>query len=51
MQSSATSNAFDATQPRMVKVWDPLVRAFHGSLIAAFAAAYLSGDEALALHV
>src|SRR4051795_7527822 len=51
MQSSATSDAFDTTQPGMVQVWDPLVRAFHWSLVAAFAVAFLSGDEALALHV
>ena len=36
---------------RAVPVWDPLVRAFHWTLVLAFAVAYLSGDEALALHV
>ncbi len=34
-----------------VKVWDPLVRIFHWSLVAGFATAYLSEDEFLTLHV
>src|SRR4051794_20252400 len=51
MHSSATSNAVGTTQPRMVQLWDPLLRAFNWSLVAAFAVAYLSRDEALALHV
>src|SRR5690349_20273525 len=38
-------------QERTVPVWDPLVRAFHLTLVLVFAVAYLSGDEALALHV
>lgn len=37
--------------PHEVRVWDPAVRLFHWSLVAAFAAAYLSGDEWMSLHV
>jgi cytochrome b len=34
-----------------IKVWDPLVRVFHWSLVAVFTIAYLSGDEWQPLHV
>lgn len=34
-----------------VKVWDPFVRVFHWSVVAAFAVAYIVGDEVLAVHV
>lgn len=33
-----------------VRVWDPFVRVFHWLLLAAFAAAYISGGEPLWLH-
>jgi cytochrome b len=36
---------------REVRVWDPAVRLFHWSLVAAFTAAYLSGDDWMSVHV
>lgn len=34
-----------------VKVWDPLVRLFHWSLVIAFVTAYITGDELEDVHV
>lgn len=34
-----------------IKVWDPLVRAFHWALVGAFATAYITGEDWLDLHV
>lgn len=36
-------------QPK-VRVWDPLIRVFHWSLVAAFAVAWLSADELDTVH-
>ncbi|RMG35194.1 MAG: cytochrome B [Gammaproteobacteria bacterium] len=36
---------------QMVKVWDPLVRIFHWSLVSAFFIAYLTEDDWMTVHV
>jgi cytochrome b len=39
-----------AGEAATMRVWDPLVRVFHWSLVAAFAVAWLTGDELERLH-
>ncbi|MBU0655652.1 MAG: cytochrome b/b6 domain-containing protein [Gammaproteobacteria bacterium] len=37
-------------QSKTVRVWDPLVRIFHWSLVVSFAVAYLSSEDGEGLH-
>ena len=39
------------SRPAEAKVWDPLVRIFHWSLVAAFIAAWITGDELDRIHI
>lgn len=36
--------------PATIRVWDPFVRLFHWSLVAAFAAAWFTAEETMRLH-
>jgi cytochrome b len=49
ISSSATTMADRTARPATVRVWDPLVRLFHWSLVASFTIAWLS-EDAKALH-
>jgi cytochrome b len=40
----------DAGTKRVVRVWDPLIRVFHWSIVAAFALAWLSAEELDTVH-
>lgn len=48
MKSASIGASVDAG--RTVRVWDPLVRVFHWSLVISFFGAYLLGDDGGALH-
>jgi cytochrome b len=48
---SRTDESGGARPLEMVKVWDPLVRLFHWSLLALVLAAFATGDEAEGAHI
>ncbi|NBN62937.1 cytochrome b/b6 domain-containing protein [Pannonibacter tanglangensis] len=48
--SQADPAGSSALLPATVRVWDPVVRLFHWSLVGLFAVAWLSGDELQSLH-
>jgi cytochrome b len=48
---TATTRAGGAMPPATVKVWDPLVRVFHWSLVSFFVIAYATGDEVEKVHI
>lgn len=48
--SSETAEAGRVMRPATVRVWDPLVRLFHWSLVVAFVVAWLTGDELDRVH-
>ncbi|WP_303906867.1 cytochrome b/b6 domain-containing protein [Thiohalomonas denitrificans] len=39
------------TAQNPIRVWDPLIRLFHWSLVAAFTVAYITEDDFMTLHV
>jgi cytochrome b len=45
------AGAGSGLRPAMVRVWDPLVRIFHWSLVASFAFAFITGDEWKSAHI
>ncbi len=49
--SAGLVSGSDAPAAATVKVWDPLVRVFHWSLVALFALAFATGDEIERVHI
>jgi cytochrome b len=51
VDSATIATAGRASRPAEVKVWDPLLRIFHWSLVIAFVAAWATGDEVRRVHL
>lgn len=51
MRTLLNGNAASLSSPPKIKVWDPLVRLFHWSLVALFAFSYFTGDEWKKAHI
>lgn len=49
--SATESPSTPTAPPTRIRVWDPLVRVFHWSLVLGFATAYLVEDDLLDVHV
>lgn len=50
-QAASQAGGYIQDEPKLVKVWDPLVRIFHWSLVSAFFIAYFTEDDLLTVHV
>ncbi len=48
--ASAAGQAGEGTSPATIRVWDPLVRLFHWSLVGLFFFAFVTGDEWKSAH-
>ena len=46
-----SANSAHPEDERTTRVWDPLVRIFHWSLVIAFALTFATGDDATWIHV
>jgi len=51
MQTDIAQAKTDPQPETRVRVWDPLVRVFHWTLVAAFATAFIVEDELLGVHI
>lgn len=51
MSGSSTVEAHDGQDTRLVRVWDPLVRLAHWSIVVTFFVAYFTEDDLISVHV